>query len=336
MPNIAINGVDGSQFSSVTIASKSTAKDSDGSVHFDTVMDKLDKTTSSGSSLKTRMSALNDIFDKASHTYGVDVNLLKAIAKQESNFTSNVTSSAGAMGVMQLMPATAKSLGVIDPYDAEQNIMGGAKLIAAHLKKYNGNVSFALAAYSAGSGAVDKYGGIPPYAETQNYVKKVLNYYDNGVTAPDIANIADNSNTNVYLTPEQQAKAKQDAKLNKALADIPNVDLHLTSTDETDGITITPDDNADYVVRDNNNRILSSDNSEYSYEDYMKFANDYMKILSGSYSDNDTDSSSDDDLLNFASLSNPLTDALSSSGKSKVNASIFSVLQDALASYGKK
>lgn len=122
---------------------------------------------------------LEEYFKEASETYGVDINLLKAIAKQESNFNPSATSSAGAMGVMQLMPSTAKGLGVTNAYDAQENIMGGAKLMAQNLKKYNGDVSLALAAYNAGSGNVDKYGGIPPFKETQNYVKKVLGYYQN-------------------------------------------------------------------------------------------------------------------------------------------------------------
>ena len=121
---------------------------------------------------------LEEYFKEASETYGVDINLLKAIARQESNFNPSATSSAGAMGVMQLMPSTAKGLGVTNAYDA-QEIMGGAKLMAQNLKKYNGDVSLALAAYNAGSGNVDKYGGIPPFKETQNYVKKVLGYYQN-------------------------------------------------------------------------------------------------------------------------------------------------------------
>ena len=112
----------------------------------------------------------------------MDINLLKAIARQESNFNPSATSSAGAMGVMQLMPSTAKGLGVTNAYDAQQNIMGGAKLMAQNLKKYNGDVSLALAAYNAGGGNVDKYGGIPPFKETQNYVKKVLGYYQNSNT----------------------------------------------------------------------------------------------------------------------------------------------------------
>lgn len=120
--------------------------------------------------------SMDEIFDQAASTYGVPVNLLKAVAKAESSFRPDVTSKCGAMGVMQLMPGTAKSLGVTDPYDAQQNIMGGAKYLANMLKKYDGNASLALAAYNAGSGAVQKYGGIPPYPETQNYVQKVLGY----------------------------------------------------------------------------------------------------------------------------------------------------------------
>lgn len=120
---------------------------------------------------------LMSIFQEAAQTYGVDVNLLTAIARQESNFTANATSSSGAMGIMQLMPATAQGLGVNDAYNPYENIMGGAKYISQLLSRYNGDVSLALAAYNAGSGNVAKYGGIPPFAETQNYVSKVLGYY---------------------------------------------------------------------------------------------------------------------------------------------------------------
>lgn len=121
---------------------------------------------------------LNTYFQEAASTYGIDVKLLKSIAYAESNFNSDCTSSAGAMGIMQMMPETAKSCGVTDPYDARQNILGGAKFFSNMLNRYNGNVSLALAAYNAGPGNVDKYGGIPPFKETQNYVPKVLNYYN--------------------------------------------------------------------------------------------------------------------------------------------------------------
>lgn len=129
--------------------------------------------------------SLDDIFKEASETYGVSIDLLKAIAKAESNFDPTATSHCGAQGVMQLMPATAKSLGVTDAYDPYQNIMGGAKYISQMLKKYDGNIPLALAAYNAGPGNVAKYGGIPPFEETQNYVVKVTRYMNEGVNAPE-------------------------------------------------------------------------------------------------------------------------------------------------------
>ncbi len=126
---------------------------------------------------------LDEIFARAAETYGVPVNLLKAVAKAESGFRPDVVSRCGAIGVMQLMPATARGLGVEDPYDPEQNIMGGAKYLAQKLEYYDGDVTLTLAAYNAGSGAVAKYGGVPPYPETQNYVKKVLGYMGQDITA---------------------------------------------------------------------------------------------------------------------------------------------------------
>lgn len=140
------------------------------------------RTTTESSSRTNCPADLDAIFDEAASTFGVSVNLLKSIAQAESNFTADAVSHAGAVGIMQLMPATAASLGVTNSYDPRENIMGGAKYISQLLSRYDGNTSLALAAYNAGSGNVDKYGGIPPFTETQNYVQKVLSYMNAEVT----------------------------------------------------------------------------------------------------------------------------------------------------------
>ena len=122
-------------------------------------------------------------FEAAAEAYQVPVNLLKAVGKAESAFIADIVSPCGAQGIMQLMPATARVLGVKNAFDPAQNIMGGAKYLRQMLDQFDGDVSLALAAYNAGPGAVKKYGGIPPYRETQNYVKKVLGYAGSDITA---------------------------------------------------------------------------------------------------------------------------------------------------------
>lgn len=121
---------------------------------------------------------INDLISKYSDKNGLDENFVKAVINQESGFNPNATSKCGAMGLMQLMPSTAEGLGVKNAYDAEQNIEGGTKYLKGLMDRFNNDKSLALAAYNAGPNAVKKYGGIPPYAETQNYVKNILSKYD--------------------------------------------------------------------------------------------------------------------------------------------------------------
>lgn len=127
--------------------------------------------------VSTRRS-FNEIIKEASAAYGIDESIIGAVIKQESSFNPQAKSSCGAMGLMQLMPETAKSLGVKDAYNPEENIMAGTKYLKQKLDEFNGSLPMALAAYNAGSGAVRKYAGIPPYKETQAYVNKIMKSID--------------------------------------------------------------------------------------------------------------------------------------------------------------
>lgn len=110
----------------------------------------------------------------AARKHGVDENLVLAVANAESGYRADAVSSAGAVGVMQLMPGTAASLGVTDSFDAKQNIDGGVRYLKQMLGMFGGDTAKALAAYNAGPGAVQKYDGIPPYNETQAYVRNIM------------------------------------------------------------------------------------------------------------------------------------------------------------------
>lgn len=196
---------------------------------------------------------LNDIFNKAAEKYDVPVNLLKAIGKAESNFKSDVVSSAGAQGVMQLMPATAKFLGVKDSFDPEQNIMGGARYISDMLKRYDGDVTLALAAYNAGSGNVRKYGGVPPFKETQNYIKKISEYLkDDDIDA----------NIPVGQKVASTYQAENSVKKNKVQLWHENYQhLRVSNTNATARRT----------------NLFSGTDLGFSYDDYLKFLETFLK-----------------------------------------------------------
>ena len=123
----------------------------------------------------SRRADFDDLVEQAARKHGVRADLIHAVVRAESGYDPDCTSSAGAMGLMQLMPGTARWLGVTDPYDPAQNLDGGVRYLREQLDRF-GDTRLALAAYNAGPGAVTRYGGVPPYRETQAYVRRVLQY----------------------------------------------------------------------------------------------------------------------------------------------------------------
>ena len=136
---------------------------------------------------------LDWIIYRAGEKAGVDPRFIHAVIKQESKYDSKAVSPVGARGLMQMMPATAERFGLKDPFDPAANVEAGTKYLKWLLKRFDGDVSLALAGYNAGEGAVDKYKGVPPYSETQNYVKKIVSNYGktyHPVLSPDDAKLA--------------------------------------------------------------------------------------------------------------------------------------------------
>jgi soluble lytic murein transglycosylase len=126
----------------------------------------------------------DDIIHKASKRYGVDVSLIKAVIKAESDFNQHAVSNKGAQGLMQLMPGTAEAMDVEDPFDARDNIHGGTRYLSLMLERFNKDMRLALAAYNAGPERVAEYRGVPPYQETKTFIDRVLGYYKQFNSSP--------------------------------------------------------------------------------------------------------------------------------------------------------
>lgn len=171
--------------------------------------------------------AFDHIIRQAAQTHGVSEGLIKAVMHTESGFNVNARSPVGAQGLMQLMPATARRFNVSNAYDPHENIMAGAKYLAWLLKRFNGNTRLAIAAYNAGEGNVDKYGDVPPFRETRDYVKRVTSRYQNlyasgiGASANNNAITANNNsntqsqNTQVIAQSDNYTASNHQVAANK-------------------------------------------------------------------------------------------------------------------------
>lgn len=151
--------------------------------------------------------SMDAIFEEAAEKYNVPVNLLMAVGKAESGFNADAVSSAGAQGVMQLMPSTAAALGVDNAFDARSNIMGGAKYLAQKLQQYNGDIDLTLAAYNAGSGNVEKYGGVPPFDETINYIRRIREYMGQELTTGKTVTTGTSGTSGISASQSKKASA---------------------------------------------------------------------------------------------------------------------------------
>ena len=156
--------------------------------------------------------AFDQMIRQAAQQHGVSEGLIKAVMHTESGFNINARSPVGAQGLMQLMPATARRFNVSNAYDPQQNIFGGARYLSWLLKRFNGDTRLAIAAYNAGEGNVDKYGGIPPFRETQDYVRRVTsrfqNLYSSGLSPTSSSN---NANTQVIAQSANYTSSNSEA-----------------------------------------------------------------------------------------------------------------------------
>ncbi|MEB4802069.1 lytic transglycosylase domain-containing protein [Acinetobacter soli] len=185
-------------------------------------------------SYSKNVNAFDHIIRQAAQRHGVSEGLIKAVMHTESGFNIRARSPVGAQGLMQLMPATAKRFNVSNVFDPEQNIFGGAQYLSWLMKRFNGNMQLVLAAYNAGEGNVDKYGGIPPFRETQDYVKRVTSRYqnlyvssqssstDNPLSSQIIAQSANYTHPDANTAPKYTQQRQIIALENGSFTDAPN------------------------------------------------------------------------------------------------------------------
>ena len=190
------------------IEGPSTSSQTSSSVSSDAFIKALN-TSTVADSLST-VTSYKDIFIEASRKYDVSYDLLVAMAQQESGFNPDAVSRTGAMGIMQIMPETAAELNLEHPFDAYENIMAGADYISQKLEQYDGDLDKALAAYNAGSSVVDMFDGVPPYGETQSYVKNVKAIMQSGPDVPILNYIS-----------RDASKEQVEADLKQLLSELP-------------------------------------------------------------------------------------------------------------------
>jgi soluble lytic murein transglycosylase-like protein len=168
-------------------------------------------------------SGVRELVRQVSAEHGLDPKLVDALIRVESGYDPTAVSRKGAMGLMQLMPATANRLGVADPFDPEQNVRGGVREFARLVDHYRGNLQFALAAYNAGEGAVARYSGIPPYKETRNYVSQILTIYtgkpyrlSGSYRSAPVRMMTDPSSGRTMITNQPAARVANDLGLSRS------------------------------------------------------------------------------------------------------------------------
>lgn len=233
----------------------------------DLLADESAKLENSGSKVYN----LKEIFAEAAEKYKVPQELLEAIGYHESRFQAGVTSSAGAMGIMQLMPGTAQAMGVKDGYDPYDNIMGGAKLLGYLYDVYDGDLKLTLAAYSAGTGSVAKYNGVPPFEETENFIKDIFAMLKSGESYLDETKTA-------YVSEKQEVQ--DNTHKNKE------------------------NDKNIFVEGSLYNSLMLDDRFTYSeYEMLMEYYTNMLKIISNIGDTDSSDDSDDDSLTDLFKLS---------------------------------